>query len=131
MLKKLLMLIFLVSLSLNMCGCAGLFLAGGAVAGGLGTARWLSTKIVEEVDTPFEETTEAVRLALDSLGLDIVREINKVKLTQIKSHNIDGRTVWIDIHAVSPSSSRVEVRVGAVSDKEAARKILDSIKEHL
>lgn len=131
MLKKLLVLIFLASLSLNMCGCAGLFLAGGAVAGGLGTARWLSTKVVEEVDAPLEKAIEAARLALDSLGQDIVKEIEKVKVAQIMSHYSDGRTIWIDIHEVSPSTSRVEVRVGAVSNRQAARKILDSIKEHL
>lgn len=131
MLKKLLALIFLVSLSLNMCGCAALLVAGGAAAGGAGTATWLSGKLVQVVNSPFEQTIQAARSALESLGLGISSEIKKEKIAQIKSSYIDGETIWIDIHRISQSSSRVAVRVGAISDKEAAVDILDNIKKFL
>ena len=126
-----LVVIFLVSLSLNMCGCTPLLVVGGVVAGGAGTATWISGKLVQEVDASFEKTIQASELALASLNLNIVKYTKKTDVAQIKSNYIDGETIWIDIHRFSHSTSRVEVRVGAIPDKEAAAKILDKIKEYL
>lgn len=131
MLTKLMVLIFLISVSVSMCGCVPLLVAGGAVAGGAGTATWISGKIVQEVDASFEKTIQASELALASLNLDVVKYIKKTDVAQIKSNYTDGETIWIDIHRLSQSTSRVEVRVGAIPDKEAAAKILDKIKEYL
>ena len=50
---------------------------------------------------------------------------------QIKGKYTDGKTIWVDIRPVTPSVTKIDVRVGAVSDKEAARIVLDEIKEHL
>lgn len=131
MLKKIILLLYLVSLSVNMCGCAPLLLAGGAVAGGVGTATWISGKLVQQVDASFEKTIRASELALESLGLDVVKKIKKEKVAQIISNYTDGRTIWIDIHKLSELASQLQVRVGAVPDKEATRMILDRIKEYL
>lgn len=131
MLKKMLVLVFLVSLSINICGCAPLLVAGGAVAGGAGTAGWISGKLVQELDAPFEKTVQAAKYTLESLNLTITKEIKKVNVAQIKSNYTDGKTIWIDIHKVSQSASRVEVRVGAIPNKKATYKILDKIKEYL
>jgi hypothetical protein len=44
----------------------------------------------------------------------------------------DGKTIWIDIHRITEASSKIEVRVGAVSgNKEAADKILKKIIRYL
>ena len=83
------------------------------------------------VDASFEKTIQASELALASLNLNIVKYTKKTDVAQIKSNYIDGETIWIDIHRFSHSTSRVEVRVGAIPDKEAAAKILDKIKEYL
>jgi hypothetical protein len=131
MFKKMLVLIFLVSLSINICGCAPLLIAGGAVAGGAGTAGWISGKLVQELDAPFEKTVQAAKYTLESLNLTITKEIKKVNIAQIKSNYTDGKTIWIDIRKVSQSASRIEVRVGAVPNKEATYEILDKIKEYL
>ena len=131
MFKKIMILIFLTLLSVNMCGCAALLVAGGAVAGGAGTAAWVSGKLVQEVDAPFEKSIRAAEYALESFNLDIVSEVKKERVAQIKSNYTDGKTIWIDIHKISPSASRIAVRVGAVADKKATRKILDRIKEYL
>ena len=131
MFKKMMVVIFLVSLSLNMCGCTPFLVAGGAVAGGAGTSTWILGKLVQEVDASFEKTIQASELALASLNLNIVKYTKKTDVAQIKSNYIDGETIWIDIHRFSDFTSRVEVRVGAIPDKEAAAKILDKIKEYL
>lgn len=131
MFKGILVLVSLIFLSVNVCGCVPLLVAGGAVAGGAGTATWISGKLVQELDTPFERTIKAAESALDSLNLGITREVIKTRVAQIKAKYSDGKTIWIDIHKISQSASRVAVRVGAVSNKEAARQILDKIKEYL
>lgn len=128
MLKKMMAFIFLVLLTVNTCGCL-LLLAG--AAGGGGTAAWLSGKLVQEVNAPFDKTIQATKSGLKSLDLNVAKETRKESVAQIMSNYSDGRTVWIDIHRVSSSSSRVEVRVGAVSDREAASKILDKIMRYL
>jgi hypothetical protein len=114
-----------------MCGCAPLLVAGGAIAGGAGTAVWISGKLVQDLEAPFEQVVQATKYTLDSLNLSISREIKKTEVAQIKGNYIDGKTIWIDIFKVSPSASRVEVRVGTIPNKEATYKIVDRIKEYL
>lgn len=116
-------------LLMNICGCVAL-LAGGAAGGG--TAIWLSEKLTQQVDAPFERSLAAVKSALAALKLDITKETLTASNAQIMSKYTDGKTIWIDIHRVTASSSKIEVRVGAVSpDKQAAEKILKQITRRL
>ena len=117
--------IFIVAQS---CGCIAL-VAG--VAGGAGTAAWLSGKLVQEVSAPFDTVISAARSALKSLKLAVTKETRKDGVAQIMSTYTDGKTVWIDVHKVSSSASRLEVRVGAMGDEAAARVILDKILRYI
>ena len=128
MFKKAVILMLSVLFLVNMSGCVAL-LAG--AAGGAGTQAWLSGKLVQDVNTPFENTIYAAKTALESLNLGIVKEIKKTDVAQIKSNYTDGETIWIDIHRISQSTSRIAVRVGAMPDQEAAVEILNKIKEYL
>lgn len=129
MLKKIAGLIFAAFLLTNVYGCIAL-LAGAAV-GGVGTASWLSGKLSQDVNGPFEKTLKAAKSALKSLDLNVTKETIKDSVAQVMSNYTDGRTIWIDIHRVSKSITRVEIRVGAAGDQEAARKILDRIISYL
>ena len=128
MFKRNTVLILLLCLIPTMCGCVALL--AGAVGGG-GTAVWLSDKLVQDVDASFDKSINASKSALRSLRLDVTKETKKDNVAQIKSRYTDGKTVWIDVHKVTRSTSRVEVRVGALGDEEAARKILDKILRYL
>ena len=121
-------LVLLLLLLLNVCGCAALLVGA---AGSIGTATWLSGKLTQEVNAPFEKTLNAAKSALNSLGLKVEKETVKDDVAQVMSNYSDGRTIWIDIHRISELNSRIEVRVGAVGDKEAARKILSRILRYL
>lgn len=125
MFKKMAALFLLVALSVNMCGCATI-LSGGRE---FEEATWVFGQLVQEVDAPLERSIQATKLALKSLNLDIVREIKKKKLAQIISNYTDGKTIWIEIHEVSPTMSRVGVRVGVMFNDAATHKILDEIKK--
>ncbi len=84
------------------------------------------------MNAPFERTVTAAKSALKSLKLEVEKETIDPNVAQLISRYSDGKKVWIDMHRVTPSSTKVEVRVGAVSpDKEAAAKILKSIEKHL
>ena len=124
--KKILVLLSCLCLS----GCVPLLLVGG-VAGGAGTQAWISGKLVQDIETPFENAVQAAESAIAAFGFAITKETKKANVVQIKSNYFDGETIWIDIHRISQTISRISVRVGAISDKEAAVEILGKIKEYL
>lgn len=129
MFKKLSALIFSGLLLLNIYGCVAL-LAG--AAGGAGTAVWLSEKLSQEVNAPFERAIKSAKSALSSLRLAVTKETIEQNIAQVMSKYTDGKTIWIDIRKITDSTSKVEVRVGAVKgDKEAADKILKRIVRYL
>ncbi|MBM3248062.1 MAG: DUF3568 family protein [Candidatus Omnitrophica bacterium] len=128
MFKKLVIFVILLALVPCLCGCFVL-LAG--AAGGAGTAAWLSNKLTQEVNAPFEKSIEATKSALKSLKLYVEKEIRKDNVAQIMSNYSDGKTIWIDIHRLTTKTSRIEVRVGVAGDEEAARKIMDKILRYL
>jgi hypothetical protein len=128
MFKKIIVRIFSALLLANNYGCIAL-LAG--AAGGAGTAAWLSGKLSQEVNVPLEKALKASKSALKSLKLKLAKETITGELVQVMSNYSDGRTVWIDLRRVSDEASRIEVRVGAAGDKEAARKILERILRYL
>jgi len=115
-------------LLMNLYGCVAL-LAG--AAGGVGTSAWLSNKLVQEVSSPFEKSINAAGSALKNLKLEITKETRKDDVAQIMSNYFDGKTIWIDVHKVTDTTSRIEVRVGMSGDEVAARKIMDKILRYL
>lgn len=127
--KKTLTVIIGSLLLVNIYGCFAL-LAGGAAGGG--TAVWLSEKLTQQVNAPFEKAVKASESALTSLNLQITKKTVEAANAQIMSKYTDGKTIWIDVHKITSVSSKIEVRVGAVSpDKEAAQKILKEITRRL
>jgi len=128
MLRKIGILIFSSMLFLNLCGCLAI-LAG--AAGGTGTAMWLSGKLTQEVNAPFERTIKAAKSALKSLRLSLKKETVEKDVAQLMSEYTDGKTIWIDVRRISDASSKIEVRVGMAGDKEAADKILKRVIKYL
>jgi hypothetical protein len=107
-----------------LCGCVAL-VAG--AAGGVGTATWLSGKLTQQVPYSFEKSISACRSALKALDLPITKETVTEDVAQIMGMYTDGKTIWIDVHRVSAQASRIDIRVGATGNKQAARQILDKI----
>ncbi len=133
MFKKLAAFISCIILLVNICGCAALIV--GSVAGGAGTAVWLSGKLIQYVDKPFEQVTKATKDSLEARNLIVVSKetiASGHSVVQIRSRDISGERIRIDIHKINESRSRIEVRVGTViSNKEAADRILKGITERL
>jgi len=117
-----------VFLMLNLTGC---FLLIAGAAGG-GTAVWLSDKLAQEFNAGYDRTVKASEAALKSLNLVIKKESREASVTQLRSEYTDGKEIWVDVRRITDTSTKVEVRVGAVkSDKEAVSKILKKIEAYL
>jgi hypothetical protein len=129
MLKKFMMLIVGGLLVINLSGCFALF-AG--VAGGAGTAAWLSGKLTQDFNSTYEDTVQAAKAAVRDLNLNSTKETVNTDVAQLRGTYSDGKEYWIDVRSVTPNTSKVEVRVGAVNpDKEAASAILKKIEARL
>lgn len=129
MLKNITILVFSVFLLANIYGCFALFVGAAA---GTGTAAWLSGKLTQEFHAPYERTIDAAESALRSLKLEVDKQTQEENVTQLRSKYTDGKEIWVDVRKITPDSTKVEVRVGAVSpDKEAANKILKRIQAYL
>jgi len=101
------------------------------VAGGAGAAAWLSGKLGQDVNASYSRVVSASRSGLETLGLEITKETADQSITQLKSVYEDGREVWVDIRPITDTTSRIEVRVGAMGDKEASERIMTSILSYL
>lgn len=109
-------------------GCV-LLLAG--AAGGVGTAVWLSGKLTQEVNASFDKSKQAAIKAMHSLEFEITKQTTTDQVAQFMGLYSDARPIWIDIRRLTSSTSRIEVRVGTVSDQDAARIILNRIIGYL
>lgn len=109
--------------AVSMSGC--ILLAAGAA--GVGTAKWLSDKVSEEVDRPMANVAMAAKDALQGMRLKVYKETNAAEVTQLLAKYTDGRQVWVDVHQLSANNSRVDVRVGWASGTADARDILKKI----
>lgn len=129
MARNLTFLALAIFLLANIYGC---FAVVAGTAGGAGTSIWLAGKLTQEFSAPYERTIEASKSALRSLNLELNKETREENITQLRSKYTDGKEIWIDIRKIAKNSTKVEVRVGAVSpDKEACSKILKAIERYL
>ncbi|MFA5063300.1 MAG: DUF3568 family protein [Candidatus Omnitrophota bacterium] len=131
--KKLAVFISSLILLTNICGCVALI--AGSVAGGAGTAVWLSGKLVQSVDFPLDQVAKAAKEYLESgkFALTSKETISSGHaVVQIRSRYISGERVRIDIHKITETRSRIEIRVGTLmGNREAADKVLKGITERL
>jgi hypothetical protein len=131
MLRKMGLGVMIIFCSLNLSGCFLLIPAAICVVGGvgigIGTAKWMSDKMVEQVPYPYAKTIQGARDEAGDLKLDIIKETDTDKMTQISCKYSDGRTVWISVLHVSESVSRIEVRVGVWGGQKEARAVLDGV----
>jgi len=135
MFKKTLLWIAVLVYSFNLSGCfliipAVICVVGGAAIG-VGTATWMSDKLVEQVPYGYDKTVQASRDGVSDMKMAVIKETDTDTLTQISCKYDDGRTVWINVAKSSPKVSRIEVRVGAWGGKADATKVLDAILNHL
>ncbi len=122
--------LFFVSMCLlvHCYGCVAL-LAG--AAGGAGTAAWLSGKMVQEVAASPEKSLSAIKSSFAAMKYSITKETIKEDVIQVLGKHTNGKKIWVDVVPIISAGSKIQVRVGMVSDKEAARALLNEIVRKL
>ncbi len=128
MLKKLTACVALLCVPLILTGCVAII---GAAAGGAGTAMWLSGKLIDEVNAPYDKTIAAAKKGLAALDMPILKQTEEAQITQLISTYKDGSKTWIDIRPLTTKSSKIEIRVGMRGSKTASTEIMDKIKSYL
>lgn len=74
---------------------------------------------------------KAAASAFKAMRFTVTKTTVKDDVAQIIGEHQDKRVIWVDIHKITESTSRIEVRVGVKGDKEASRMILAKIKKYL
>ena len=89
--------------------------------------------MVQRVDAPMEQVAQAAKAALHSLKLSVVlKETTSAGVVQVRSYDVDGEKIWVDIHKITDTSSQIQVRVGTIfSNKESTDRILKLILQYL
>ena len=123
--------VFLLALTIQISGCAEAVLVGVGAAGGDGAVLWAKGKMGEELDVPFSTAHTATLAALKDLELPIKKDTKKGLKAKFESQYPDGKFVWVNIRAITESSSKISVRVGMFGDKSRSQKIFDAIHQHL
>ena len=123
MFKRILWVVVLSASVANFSGC--IFLAAGAA--GAGTAKWLSDKVTQEVNSPIDKVTKATKAALEDMEAIIYKETHAPDVVQILAKDPAGKQVWVDLRPIDINNTRIDVRVGYLSGESDARKILESI----
>lgn len=121
MLKRPLLLVLLVFIALNLCGCM-FFVAGLAD----------SYKVKADLDVPYGKAVDTVHAAMAELKLSLRKAIIEPDRAVMKARYTDDRNVYIMVFRETENTSRIEIRVGTdEAGKEDARKILETIQLYL
>ena len=123
--------VLLLALAIQISGCAEAVLVGVGAVGGAGAVLWAKGKMVEELDVPFSKAHTATLAALKDLEFPIKKDTKKGLKAKVESQYPDGKLVWVNIRAVTESSSKISVRVGTFGDKSRSQKIFDAIHQRL
>jgi hypothetical protein len=128
MLKRHAYIFILIALYLFSTGCAA-FLAG-AGAGGAGVI-WYRGKLEETLPTSVPRIHKAVQKGLKDMKINITEDrVDKLTL-EVRGVLADGKKIWIDAKSITPSSTKLSIRVGLLGDKDFSLRIRDAIKRRL
>lgn len=105
-------------------GCVAV--AAGAAAGG--TVAYVRGELQETLVTPIEPATAAAEKAIAEFGLATEITSKNGLVSQFVARLADGTRVVIKLESISPSVTRVGIRVGLMGDKALSSRILDGIR---
>ncbi len=116
--------------SVNASGCAAVLLGAGAGAGVAGTT-YVMGKLEDEVDKPVTQVHRAAVAGLKSLDLPVDKDRSDKLGAEIESETADQKKIWISIHSLGKTRSKIVIRVGLLGDEVRSRHILDAIRQRV
>jgi hypothetical protein len=125
--RMLVIWITLACMNIQLSGCL-LLLGAGAGAGG---AVYIMGKIEDEIDASVSKLQRATVRGLGSLNMPVVKEHKDQLSAEVASKTADESTVRIHITSITPSRSKISIRVGLMGDERRSRQILGAISSYL
>lgn len=119
----------LILIAATCAGCFGAFVAG--AAGGAAGAIYVKGRLIEVLEASVGEVHMASREALLELGLPIIEDAADASSAKLRSEYADGRRVWVDIRAETPTTTKITIRTGPIRDWDRANDVLSRVKRNL
>lgn len=123
-------LLTIAMIGISTAGCA-VFLLGAGAGAGAGGAIYVMGKLEDEVNASVPALRQAAIAALKDLDMPIVNDRGDKLTATVESRTADGKRVWITIDSMTPSRSKVSIRVGYMGDETRARRILETMRRHI
>ena len=130
MLRKWGRLFLLLGLAIQISGCTGAALLAGGAAGATGVV-YVRGKLQEQFSVPLTKVHEATLASLKEFELPIKEDKKDRLAAKVRSQLADGDLVFIDIHSLAESSTRITIRVGIFGDESRSRRLLERIRRRL
>ena len=127
---KWLALLFVAVASLASSGCA-LLLVGTGAAIGAGTVAYLGGELQATEDAPLDKARQAAEAALSDMKLPITKTVTEAGATTLVARGADDTRIEIKLTVVSPTVTRVGIRIGAFGDEALSLHILEKIEKRL
>ena len=112
-------------------GCAGLIVTGAAAGAGAGAVLYAKGDLEATVEQSRAAVVDATRKAVEGEGLTIDRERETEDEWIFDCRRGDGKEVTIKVKELTPSMSRIYIRVGTFGDEAYSRQLLDAIKKQM
>ena len=122
--RSVLVLITVCVLACTASGC-GILLVG--TAAGSGTVMLVTGKLSEVVDLPAVQAAEVVKRVLAENQFPLVKEKQKDEVILLQARHSNGKLIRVDIHPLVDSSSRIEVRVGLITEEKPTQDLMEKI----
>ncbi len=116
--------------TLNLTGCAGAILAGGAAAGA-GTYAYINGELRTTEKASLDRLWKASLQAMDSLELNVTNKDKDALTARIKATGSNDKDIYINMKSLSRISSELRIRVGLLGDKVLSERIHDEITKNL
>ena len=108
-------------------GTSGCLLLLGAGAGVGGTVYFIG-KLEDEMNGSVSKVRRATVAGLKNLEMPVIRDQGDKLSAVVKSITADEKEVWIRIESLTPSRSKISIRVGYLGDEARSRRILQAIR---
>lgn len=95
------------------------------------TASFRKGELHAELNSPLEETWQAVKAVADNSKFDIKSSRADAFSAVLKADDAQQRKVEIVLEKIDERRSRVRIRIGLLGDAEFSNQILDQIKKSL
>lgn len=125
-----LILVFAGFVVMSGSGCAALLFGAGAGAGVAG-ATYVMGKLEDEIDAPLSKVRHASVAALKSLDLPVNKDRADKMAAELESETADEKKIWISITSLTPSRSKIVIRVGVMGDETRSRRILEAVRARI